>query len=299
MTMLHQFAPHSTVVAQPPTSTAATDFKAYAVLAPDGVSLSVREWGNPDGPEIVFIHGFAQSQLVFTKQTRSELAKHFRIVTYDLRGHGESDKPTNPDCYIEGKHWADDVQAVLDAARLKRPVLVGWSLGGRVIAQYLSTYGDAHLAGVNFVGSRTVANGTLNTLGPAAQFLIPMQSANLETNIAATIDFIRGCVNKPLSSEEFSLWLAFNMTAPHYARAATLKWPGNFETALESTSVPALVTHGKADQVILPSAGAFTASKITASRISLYDDIGHAPFWESAARFNAELAGFVNDAQQR
>jgi non-heme chloroperoxidase len=58
-------------------------------------TISAQDWGNPDGPEILFIHGFSQSHLSWIKQvTNSDLAKEFHMVTYDLRGHGNSDKPT-------------------------------------------------------------------------------------------------------------------------------------------------------------------------------------------------------------
>src|SRR5262249_42053195 len=49
------------------------------------------------------------------------------------------------------KYWGDEVQAVMDATGLKRPVLVGWSYGGRVMADYLTTHGTAKLAGLNYV----------------------------------------------------------------------------------------------------------------------------------------------------
>ena len=62
--------------------------KPLAVTTPDGLSISAQEWGNPNGPGIVFIHGFSQSNLSWMRQTHSDLAKEFHIVTYDLRGHG-------------------------------------------------------------------------------------------------------------------------------------------------------------------------------------------------------------------
>jgi pimeloyl-ACP methyl ester carboxylesterase len=97
------------------------------VTAADGVSLSVGEWGNPAGREILFIHGQAQSIVSFKRQTDGALARDFRLVAYDLRGHGLSDKPDDPACYQDGRRWADDVHAVIVAKRLRRPVLVGWS----------------------------------------------------------------------------------------------------------------------------------------------------------------------------
>ena len=61
----------------------------FKVQGPDGVSVAAQEWGYPDGPEILFIHGFSQSHLSWSRQFTSELAKSFRMITYDIRGHGD------------------------------------------------------------------------------------------------------------------------------------------------------------------------------------------------------------------
>src|SRR5579862_9346881 len=121
--------------------------KPLAVKTPDGLTIAAQEWGNPNGPGIVFIHGFSQSNLSWMRQANSDLAKEFHIVTYDLRGHGNSDKPLDAARYRDGKAWADEVQAVMDAAGLKRPVLVGWSYAGRVISDYVTFRGPDKLAG--------------------------------------------------------------------------------------------------------------------------------------------------------
>src|SRR5215469_1042917 len=126
-------------------------YKAISVKTPDGLTISAQEWGNPSGPEILFIHGFNQSYMSWMRQTDSDLAKEFHIVTYDLRGHGNSDKPLDPKYYRDSKAWGDEVQAVMDAAGLKHPVLVGHSYAGRVISDYVTTHGASKLAGINFV----------------------------------------------------------------------------------------------------------------------------------------------------
>ena len=130
-------------------------YKPITVKTPDGLTISAQEWGNPAGPEILFIHGFSQSHLSWMRQVDSELAKEFRIVTYDLRGHGNSDKPLDAARYRDSKAWGDEVQAVIDTAGLKHPVLVGWSYAGRVISDYLATHGAGQLAGINFVDARS------------------------------------------------------------------------------------------------------------------------------------------------
>ena len=58
-----------------------------------GLRLHVREWGDPQGPPIVFVHGWTQSQMCWSRQIAGPLAEDFRIVTFDLRGHGMSEKP--------------------------------------------------------------------------------------------------------------------------------------------------------------------------------------------------------------
>jgi non-heme chloroperoxidase len=106
-------------------------YKPVVVRAPDGVTIEAQEWGNPAGSEILFIHGFSQASMSWQRQVDGDLAKEFRLVTYDLRGHGNSDKPLEPEKYKESRAWADEVQAIINAVNFKRPVLVGWSYGGQ------------------------------------------------------------------------------------------------------------------------------------------------------------------------
>src|SRR5580658_9305554 len=91
-------------------------FTTLSVKTPDGLTIRAQVWGSPTGPEILFIHGFSQSYLSWIKQTNSDLTKTFRIVTYDLRGHGGSDKPLDAKYYQNDKAWADEVEAVIQAA---------------------------------------------------------------------------------------------------------------------------------------------------------------------------------------
>jgi len=62
------------------------------VKTSDGLKLSVQTYGDAGNDEILFVHGFGQSRLSWSKQTSSSLTEHYRVVTDDLRGHGNSDK---------------------------------------------------------------------------------------------------------------------------------------------------------------------------------------------------------------
>ena len=269
-------------------------YKSITVRAPDGVSISAQEWGNPAGPEIVFIHGFSQASMSWARQYDSDLAKEFRIITYDLRGHGNSDKPLEPEKYKESKGWADEVKAVIEAARLKRPVLVGWSYGGRVIADYLRIHGPASLAGLHYVAAITKSDPSF--FGDGLKVQPQMLSEDLATNIAATRQFLRNCFEKQPTQEDYEAMLAFNMMVPPKVRANMGGRTLNIDDILVALKLPVLVTQGAQDRLVLPAAAKYSAEKIPGAKLSIYDGIGHAPFWEDATRFNAELAAFVRAA---
>jgi non-heme chloroperoxidase len=269
-------------------------YKPINVKTPDGLTISAQEWGNPAGPEILFIHGFSQSHLSWMRQVDSDLAKDFRIITYDLRGHGNSDKPLDPAAYRDSRAWGDEVQAVMDAAGLKRPVLVGWSYAGRVISDYVATHGAGQLAGINFVDAPIKADPAL--IGDNLKNLPLMASEDLVTNIAATRTFLHGCFSKQPSADDYETMLAFNMMVLPKVRAGLSGRPLDATEMMSKLKLPVLVTHGAEDRNAKLGAGQYTASIIPGAKLSIYEGIGHSPFYEDAPRFNTELATFVRTA---
>src|SRR4051812_43263342 len=67
--------------------------RTHTVAGGGGLRLHVREWGKPDGPAILFLHGWSQNHLCWRHQYESALAGEFRLVACDLRGHGMSEAP--------------------------------------------------------------------------------------------------------------------------------------------------------------------------------------------------------------
>jgi non-heme chloroperoxidase len=264
-----------------------------STVAADGVRLATYEWGNPAGPALVLVHGFAQCHLCFAPQVESELARDFRIVAYDLRGHGASDKPADARAYQGSEVWAKDLAAVLAAKKFERPVLVGWSMGGRIIRQYLMNYGDAAIAGLNFVASLVIEDPRCRgSAGPK----LPAPGQSLAAQIAAAIAFLDGCYGIKPSESAFRVALAYNMLVPAHVRLAISGWstdPAETVVALKRVRVRTLITQGRKDAVVLPAAAEMTAAAIPGAELSWFDDCGHSPFSEDAPRFNAELARFM------
>ena len=265
------------------------------VRAADGTRLAVYEWGNPAGPEILLVHGVAQCHLCFAPQYHSALAERFRLVAYDQRGHGASDQPREAAAYQGSRVWADDLAQVLTAKRLARPILVGWSMGGRVIRQYLMNYGDAAIAGINFVASQVIEDPRCR--GPGAPKR-PPDDQSLAEEIDAAIAFLDGCYFKKPSEAEFRRALGYNMKVPAAVRRAIAGWSTEAAPTIEAlrkVRVPVLITHGRQDTVVLPAAAEMTLAAIPHARLSWFDDCGHSPFCEDASRFNDELTSFVRD----
>jgi non-heme chloroperoxidase len=266
--------------------------QSLSVAAPDGLTLFAQAAGNPAGPEIVFIHGFSQCHLSWRRQMAdARLAAEFRMVAYDLRGHGLSDKPQARERYRDGRLWADDLAAVIAAAGLRRPVLVAWSYAGRVVSDYVRLHGQETIAGVNYVAA--VTRSERRFWGPALKHTVEMTSDDLTASIRATRKFVHACFGARPAGDEMDITLAYTMLVPAKVRAAVAERTRNEGDMLAQLRVPVLVTHGAMDRIILPAAGEYTASAVPGARLSVYGGVGHSPFFEDAPRFNRELAEFV------
>jgi pimeloyl-ACP methyl ester carboxylesterase len=269
---------------------------AHDVRGGGGLGLHVREWGDPQGPPIVFVHGWSQSQLCWSRQTAGTLAEDFRIVTFDLRGHGMSEKPLDAEQYVDARLWADDLNAVIESLGLDRPVLVAWSYGGYVVTDYLRAYGEEAIAAVDLVGGAVLRTPGFEHIGPGL-----LENAgdacgpDLPTSIAAIHRFLRACTSKPLSAEDWSTALCWNMVVPPQVRGALFAREIDADDVLSRLSVPVLVTHGRADAIVLPSMAEHVLEVCRTARASWYDGIGHLPFVEDPARFDRELRAFARD----
>jgi pimeloyl-ACP methyl ester carboxylesterase len=93
------------------------------------------------GTPILLLHGGGGSRADWhTRGYATRLAKEFRVIPVDLRGHGESDKPCDPACYSTEK-MGQDILAVADACDADRFILCGFSFGGNV-GRYLAASSD-------------------------------------------------------------------------------------------------------------------------------------------------------------
>jgi pimeloyl-ACP methyl ester carboxylesterase len=111
----------------------------------NGVKIwySVRGKGEP----VVLIHGLLSSALINwdLPGTTALLAKGYRVIALDVRGHGLSGKPTKEEAY--GAELVEDVARLLDHLKIKKAHVVGYSMGGIITAKFLAKHPDRALSG--------------------------------------------------------------------------------------------------------------------------------------------------------
>lgn len=112
-------------------------------LVRDGVKLAYDDAGS-GSPAFVMIHGWTCNNNYFAPQ-RDHFAKHHRVISVDLRGHGESDKPQQK-YTIAG--FADDVAWMCRELKLPKAVAIGHSMGGMVALELAASYPDQFSAAV-------------------------------------------------------------------------------------------------------------------------------------------------------
>lgn len=273
----------------------------HEIAGGGGVRLHVREWGDPDGAPILFIHGWSQCHLFWAEQYESSLADDFRLVAFDLRGHGMSEAPLEEEHYTDGRLWADDVQAIIVELGLDRPVLVGHSYAGYVVGDYVRAHGQSDIGGVDFVGCATVARedafGTL--IGTTfLEHLEGATSEDLPTNIRAVRGFLRDLPAKPLSPDTVEAALCWNMVVPAAIRGNMFAREIDSDDFLGSLEVPVLVTQGRADETVLPAMAEHILEVCPTAEASWYEGVGHLPNLEAPDRFNRELRDLAARARR-
>jgi pimeloyl-ACP methyl ester carboxylesterase len=252
--------------------------------------------GQAEGPPILFVHGWSQSHLCWDKQIESPLRDEFRLIAFDLRGHGMSEAPLEPEHYTDARLWADDLAAIIDELRLERPLLVGWSYGAFVICDYIRVHGQEQLGAIGFVAGAVklgeAAFGTL--LGPG--FLDHFADAtadDLPTNIRGMRGLIRAFAATPLPAADIETLLAASMTVPARIRANLAARAIDCDDVLRTLKAPLLVSHGVADTIVLPAMAEHVLAVCPTAEASWYDGVAHVAHLEQPERFNRELAGLA------
>jgi pimeloyl-ACP methyl ester carboxylesterase len=239
-----------------------------AVRSPDGTTLHAEVFGPDDAPTIVLAHGWTEALRFWIYQIRG-LAGDFRIVAYDLRGHGRSEPAATDDYSFD--RFGEDVEAVLAACvpEGERVVLVGHSMGAMSIAAWAEHHDVERQVGA--VGLLNTGIGDLlpeQLIVPvpriARRVSEPIARRGVLGNVAPIPRFstlptyaaIRYAAYGPdVSPAKVAFYEQMLFECPASVRAASGLAMADMDLsgALPNLTVPALVMCGEADKLTPPS----------------------------------------------
>ena len=276
----------------------------HDIASDDGTKLAVFDAGPQTAPPILLIHGWSQHHLSWAHQLGSPLAQQFRLIAPDLREHGASDKPDTAEAYDHSKPWAADIASIIAALQLDRPVLVGWSMGGWVVQDYLRHFGADAITGVMLVGSSITTGAHAPADAPDRRSADPdvvaagMYSDNQAENLSATLAFVEACFAEPPKPHDLAYMVGFNMLVPPHIRAACRKRDEDYRPLWASLDLPTSVVWGVRERLCVPPLMQELRQHIPSAQVLAYNNCGHAPFWEDPQRVNTDLARFAMTCQQ-
>ncbi|MGC4938175.1 alpha/beta fold hydrolase [Kribbella sp. DT2] len=146
------------------------------------VKVHVDDHGGSGRP-VVLIHGWPLSGESWSEQIAALSGAGLRVITYDRRGFGRSDKPKAGYGYDT---LADDLAGLLEELDLRDVSLVGFSMGGGEVARYVAKYGEERLHSVVFAAAVTPM--MMNTPGNPDGPLDKSKAAQMTTQLTADQD---------------------------------------------------------------------------------------------------------------
>ncbi|MEM1261929.1 MAG: alpha/beta hydrolase [Pseudomonadota bacterium] len=268
------------------------------VDTPDGEQL-VADCYPGTGPAIVFVHGWSQSRDVWQHQVEA-FAGSNTVITYDLRGHGDSTRPSLPSSYRGEWTPATDLEAVLSRFAVDEFFLVGWSFGAIVASNATVYLGPDRVKGLVLVAG-AMESGTdrvTQNFGPLFAELAPLTTSGpRDEEMAAVHRFLQDSyLFGDWPSALYERVFAANVSLSPLERATVAERPSQtFIEEVNRLNIPVALIHGEDDPIFSADSSVQTDAELQQSILIIYERTGHWPFIEQASRFNADLKQFVDE----
>jgi pimeloyl-ACP methyl ester carboxylesterase len=255
----------------------------------NGINLYYEEHGQ--GRPLVMMTGVGQWHEAWWRNV-PELSRHFRVITFDARGIGDSDKPDIP---YDVPMLVGDLLGLLDGLELERPHLVGHSLGGLISLELAM----AHPERVDrlVIMSSLYPGPTFVPFTPeAAKLLFDRSGEPMELiKRGIRVSTAAGFEERDPEAVEKVLWLRLNskQTPNLYLRQSTSGLEYLKTDQMRPFPNPVLLLYGREDQVVPPGNGERIAACLPNATLRLIDGAGHFLPIEQAAETNRQIVEFL------
>ncbi|MET0894281.1 MAG: alpha/beta hydrolase [Acidimicrobiia bacterium] len=263
----------------------------------DDVELAVVEAGDPRDRGLLLVHGFGGAKEDFADHVDAlaELGHH--VVTFDHRGHGESDQPPDPSAYTL-ERLALDVRAVAQGMGLRDRCVLGHSMGGMVVRQAVLEWPEL-AAAVVFMdtspGAPPSVDPEVAKLGAAlalADGMAALRRAQDGLNLLGSAAYQRVFAERP-GFPEYAAAKWASLSAVMWATlAVAITTQADQREALAGLHVPTLVLVGEQDLGFLQPSREL-ASAVPGAQLVVIPDGGHSPQFENPVAWRAALTDFL------
>jgi pimeloyl-ACP methyl ester carboxylesterase len=246
----------------------------------DGVEIYYESHGptDKDGPPLLLSHGYGATCRMWDGQIAA-FAERWRVIVWDMRGHGQSGDPPDPALYSQ-ERTVGDMTAVLDACAAERAIIGGLSLGGVMSLAFYAAHPER------------VRALLLCDTGPGFRNPEARRQWNVRAKARAKeleekgLDALRGSGETRLGRHRSSRGLA------GAARGMLTQHDSRLIDILPQIRVPTLVLVGSDDKNFLGAAD-YMAGKIPGAQKFVIPDAGHASNLDQPAAFNTAVATFL------
>lgn len=256
----------------------------------DGVSIHYEVQGS--GKTLVMLHGWDQSARAFCNNVLA-LAENYQVVTVDLRGHGESGKPSYG---YRISRLAMDVKQLLDSLDLRDITLLGWSMGCSVVWSYWDLFRGDRLSKLILVDEPPLC--LINDSNPDGFSNNPdledLKESLLNDTVNATKGFVDMMLHTPEGKAQYgqqTLEESLKFPARECAHLLLNHVYTDWRDVIPTITLPTLVIAAKNSHVKV-SNNEWTHAHIAGSQLKVFET-AHMIFMEEPAAFNRAVAEFI------
>jgi len=266
----------------------------------DGTELFVKDTGGA-GRAVVMTHAWPLNADVWDHQAAQLSKAGFRVVTYDRRGFGRSDKPAGG---YDFDTFADDLANVIEQTGVRDATLVGYSMGGGEVVRYLSRHNGRNVAKVGLVGAAAhyllkTENNPVGIDGAVFDGIKQGVQGDRKAYLAGLLRDVFLDAKRPstnaVTQEMIDSTLAMAMQASVAATVGCVDAfaKTDFRPELAAVKVPTLVLHGTADIPVPFAIGKATAEGVAQSKLIEYPDASHGIVLTERDRVTRDLQAFI------
>lgn len=248
------------------------------------------------GKPIVFIHGFGESQDSFRIQKRA-LSKKYKVITYDIRGHGQSDKV---DYGLNMERFALDLKELMEFLELKDIILVGWSMGAYIIFEYINLFGEENISKICLIdkGPRTLNDEAWSLGLYHGKYTIEDLDRDLDLIKNNFIEFGKKFIKTMTPYfDEKQFEIGLNRIMKNDPSILHILWKDmvnrDYRFILSKITVPTLIIFGGKSSFYSIETAEYLKNKIKNSKLVVFEDCTHLLVLENPIRFNRVLEEFI------